>query len=207
VIRGLSPPLISRNRKVCPRASLDIIFIARTRNDPSSPEERRRVSRCFTKWHREEISGPSSAPPRAYRMMRISLAGVARGGVDSRARGPYIFTLAHVSSPSSPSCSRCRFDDGGRRPSALDKGGKIRALSLARPATQKLFPVARAQRRNGDTMMRSVMHYAYAQQPEEGCSLTENRFPLSCARTSGDPLTVPLWLQFARAEASTMYRY
>jgi len=64
----------------------------------------------------------------AYRIMRISLAGVARGGVDSRARGPYIFTLAHVSSPSSPSspsCSRCRrrrrFDDGGRRPSTKEE--------------------------------------------------------------------------------------
>lgn len=115
--------------KVCD--SYTFIVIARLNNDPSSPKERQRVTRCFTKWHRQEISGPLASyvpPPITYRVMRISFTSVLHVGESTHVLAePYIFTLAHVSSPSSPSCSRCRcrcrFEARGRR-RGLAKGKK-----------------------------------------------------------------------------------
>lgn len=45
-------------------------------NDPLSPKERQRVTRCFTKWHREEISGPPASLHRSHIELWESLSRV-----------------------------------------------------------------------------------------------------------------------------------
>lgn len=87
---------------------------------------------------------------------------VAREGVGSRARGAIHFhfgtrvvTFVAFLQPLSMSMS---IRDEGEAP-WLGKGKKIRPLS---PARYKSSSPPCAERRNGDTMMRSVMHYAYA---------------------------------------------
>jgi hypothetical protein len=113
------------NRKVCPRASLDIIFIAGARNDPSSPEERRRVSRCLTKWHREEISGPSSAPPRVSNYENLSRGCCTWGSRLTCSRpihfhfGTRVVTFVAFLQPLSTSIRRRQAEALG-----LDKGGE-----------------------------------------------------------------------------------
>jgi len=138
VIRGVSSPLISRNRKVCPRASLDIIFIARTRNDPSSPEERRRVSRCFTKWHREEISGPSSAPPRVSNYENLSRGCCTWGSRLTCSRpihfhfGTRVVTFVAFLQPLSTSIRRRRAEALGPRQRRKNKGSLSRLARYAK---------------------------------------------------------------------------
>lgn len=57
--------------------------------------------KTFVKQYREQLSVPRSlvTSSTANRVMRISFSDVSRWGVSSRISRPYIFTLAHVSSP------------------------------------------------------------------------------------------------------------
>jgi len=142
----------------------------------------------FTKWHREEISGPSASrtfPPVTYRVMRISFTSVTRGEVGSRVRKPYIFTLAHVSSPSSPSCSRCRCRFGVREvgASASAKGKKIRPLSPVRYKSSSPRACRKKKWRYDDALryalcIRKRLAEREREREREKRSLTENRFLL-----------------------------
>lgn len=138
----------------------------------------------FTKWHREEISSPSAfrtSPLVTYRVMRISFTSVARGVVGSRVRGPYIFTLAHVSSPSSSSCSRCRcrrrFEVRERWGSRPRRRERIRPLSPVRYKSSSRRACRKKKWRYDD-----AFRYALCIRKRGGRALTENRFLLPWIR-------------------------